>query len=111
MLEVQNKRCKVYYPTYYVKNSEKVKIDYMCKIFQNMLYVPCDDFLVKLKRYYNLRFDEFPCFIHFNGGSYITSEHNLMDEILENLKNSNLEDCKYFKRIKPTKGCAWISQF
>ena len=111
MLEEQNKRCKVYYPTYYVKNSEKVKIDYMCKIFQNMLYVPCDDFLVKLKRYYNLRFDEFPCFIHFNGGSYITSEHNLMDEILENLKNSNLEDCKYFKRIKPTKGCAWISQF
>jgi hypothetical protein len=61
---------QLYFAEYFLENS--VERDYRQKIFQNMYRVSWREISVINNRFYNKKLDEYPCFVHFSGGSHIT---------------------------------------
>jgi len=88
---------QAYFKEYYISNfSDKVKIDYGQKIFQNMHWVSWNEFIIRNGRITNTVLNEMPCFIHFNGSTWQThSKENilpiLVNKISESTKNMNIE--------------------
>ena len=93
---------------YYLNNllNNNIKLDIYCKIFQNMHWVSWNDIIFINGFVYNLVMKEYPCFIHFNGGTFQTNKNeNIMPIFIEkivNSKTSNLNLNDYNQIITTT---------
>jgi hypothetical protein len=87
---------QLYFAEYFIANN--VQLDYRQKIFQNMYRVSWREISVKNNRFYNKKIDEYPCFVHFSGGSSITKDLKrsvipiLLEFIEKNDENEHLLD-------------------
>jgi hypothetical protein len=61
-----------FFKEYYIfnHNNKNVKIDSKCLIFQNMHFVDWNEMSIINGKIYNKIMDTYPCFIHFNGGTW-----------------------------------------
>ena len=80
---------QLYFAEYFIANN--VQLDYRQKIFQNMYRVSWNEILVKCNRFYNKKIDEYPCFVHFSGGSDITkhSKRSVIPILLEFIEKND----------------------
>jgi hypothetical protein len=67
---------QAYFMEYYICDKKNVKLDNKCEIFQNMHWVSWRDVEYIDSRFYNKVMNTFPCFFHFNGGSFLTDSGN-----------------------------------
>ena len=67
---------QAYFIDYYLQNfKEDILLDYNCKIFQCMCFVSWKEIDFRYGRMYNNILNEYPCFIHFSGRSYLTTNN------------------------------------
>jgi hypothetical protein len=80
---------QLYFAEYFIANN--VQLDYRQKIFQNMYRVSWREISVKNNRFYNKKIDEYPCFVHFSGGSGITkfSKRSVIPTLLEFIEQND----------------------
>jgi len=66
--EEKNGTDQRYFADYFLENIDTVniKLDTECVLFQNMSCAPCTDFCIVNNRYYNIKMNTYPCFIHFS---------------------------------------------
>jgi hypothetical protein len=95
-----------YFIDYYLQNvKENILLDYNCKIFQCMCFVSWKEIDFRCGRMYNNILDEYPCFIHFSGSSYLTTNgKNGLHLFVEKIKeSSNTSDIINISEYKPTR--------
>ena len=82
---------QAYFIDYYLQNQkDDILLDYNCKIFQCMCFVSWKEIDFRSGRMYNNILEEYPCFIHFNGNSYLTkNKDNGLSLFLEKMKSSS----------------------
>jgi hypothetical protein len=93
--EVQE-HCKIgsdqgYFMEYYFSHHAEpahIRLDTRQHIFQNMFKADWGHFEVWNGRVYNRERRESPCFLHFNGKSFMRDGRNLMPAIVETLRHS-----------------------
>ena len=110
--EYINWRCKsggdqAYFMEYFIENHDKVniKLDTDSFIFQCMYNIPWEHIEFKNGRGYNKNNDNYPCFFHFNGGSWFTSDRSsimpIFNQLIEQSKNDNkVYDLSNYKKYK-----------
>ena len=81
---------QAYFIDYYLQNrKEDIILDYNCKIFQCMCFISWKEIDFRNGRMYNNILNEYPCFIHFNGKSYLTTNNkNGLILFIEKIKQS-----------------------
>ena len=81
---------QTYFIEYYLTHfSDKIKLDTKCHIFQNMHLVGWNELNFNSGKLYNKVLDKFPCFIHFNGGTWQQNNgENIMPIFLEKMKTT-----------------------
>jgi hypothetical protein len=87
-----------YFIEYFLKNNNdtNIKLDYWCSIFQCMYNVSWDEIEIHCGQIYNIVLNIFPCFIHFNGNSYLTEyKQDIRPILLENIKNTKRNNSIY----------------
>jgi len=85
---------QAYVIEYYLENTAKsIQLDIQCRFIQNMYWYDWKEFVITNGQFYNTIMESFPCFIHFNGGSFYTSTRNNIMPIVtaqkEESKNTN----------------------
>ena len=82
---------QAYFIEFFLENYNKIniKIDYKSIIFQCMHLVSWDEIVFHKGRMYNNILEVYPCFIHFNGGSWQMDDlSNIMPIFLDKVKES-----------------------
>ena len=110
-----NRICKIegdqsYVIEYYLENhkTHTICLDIYCQIFQNMHWVSWNSFIFKHGTVYNTIMDSDPCFIHFNGGTWLTNNgENIMPVFVKKIEESKtindvLTVAEYKQRITAT---------
>jgi hypothetical protein len=79
-----------YLTEYFISNhSDKIRLDVECLIFQNMHLVNWNELNFNNGKLYNKILNKFPCFIHFNGGSWQQNNYeNIMPIFIEKMKST-----------------------
>jgi hypothetical protein len=94
-----------YFTEYFItNNSDKIKLDTECLIFQNMHLVDWNDINFHCGKVCNKILKTTPCFIHFNGGTWQQNNHeNIMPFFVEKmkltLKSESNDDLKNYSQI------------
>jgi hypothetical protein len=83
---------QTYFIEYFLEHhSDKIKLDDKCRIFQNMHWVNWNEISFISGKMYNTILNTKPCFIHFNGGSFLqNNKENIMPIFIEKMKESML---------------------
>lgn len=92
---------QTYFMEYYLKNhSDKIKLDSKCEIFQNMHWVSWKDIEFKNGMIHNKILDKYPCFIHFNGGSFQDkNKKDIMPIFIEKMKMSKTLNLDEYEQL------------
>ena len=79
-----------YFIEYFLSNqSEKIKLDTECVIFQNMHLVNWNEIIFNYGKIHNRMLNTIPCFIHFNGGTWQQNNgENIMPIFIEKMKST-----------------------
>jgi hypothetical protein len=100
---------QTYFIEYYLNHMhENIKLDDRCLIFQNMHLVNWQEINFNTGKTYNTILNTYPCFIHFNGGTWQQSNgENIMPIFIEKMnhsleKNTILDLNDYKQIITPT---------
>jgi hypothetical protein len=94
-----------YFTEYYLAyHCNKIKLDTECLIFQNMHLVGWNELNFNSGKLYNTVLNTFPCFIHFNGGSWQQNNgDNIMPVFIEKMKttstNQNCDNLDGYSQI------------
>lgn len=77
-----------YFTEYFIsKQSDKIKLDSECLIFQNMHLVNWNELFFENGKLCNAIMKTTPCFIHFNGGTWQQNNHeNIIPIFIEKIK-------------------------
>ena len=79
---------KSYFTEYFLsKQSERIKLDNDCLIFQNMYLVSWNELRIHNGKIHNKSLHKYPCFVHFNMGSKKQSNgENIIPIIVDKIK-------------------------
>jgi GR25 family glycosyltransferase involved in LPS biosynthesis len=79
-----------YFIAYFIShNSDKIKLDTECLIFQNMHWVNWNELQFNCGKLYNTILHTYPCFIHFNGGTWQQNNgENIMPIFIDKMKTT-----------------------
>jgi len=81
---------QAYFMEYYLANRDRsVKIDKECKLFQCLHSLSFSDIKFKAGQLHNIGLNIAPCFIHFNGGTWLDDNlKNIMPTFVQRIKLS-----------------------
>ena len=107
---------QTYILKYFIENYNKVniKLDTKSLIFQNMHLISWKEIDFREGRVFNNILNTYPCFIHFNGGTWQTNERNnimpvFIELMIKSKKNSQIYNLDKYNQII-TKTCYPHSQ-
>ena len=98
----QNGGDQSYFIEYYLNNlnNQYIKLDNKSLIFQNMHWIDWNELCFIDGKVYNTILNSYPCFIHFNGGTWQqNNRENIMPIFLEKIKSKLNDDLKKYQQI------------